>query len=122
MKPFTVETPVLTRAFYDEGDDYDATPGYDDDGMSLFICRRWLSKRFHLGRAKKISLVLSTRKSKEAVEIMFSRLGDCYATKDEYTKGLEFVDNVWLKTNTPLGQLNHLGSATIYVTLYIHEE
>jgi len=116
MKPFTIETPVLR--FKECCDEYVADSGE-------VVCKHVLAKLFYVSWAETISFKISTRKSAAAIA-MSLEVGGCNHVYWHYVNGVYVYTtdgvNNWLCKHTPLGDLKPGESATVYVTLYVHEE
>lgn len=123
MKPFTIETPVLNLShskFY-----------YRYRGEEI-LCRDGLAKLFQIEQPKRISFLLSSKYSRDAwkmtvtVESWMNYPDDVYLFMcdkfDEPTELASGIGDRWLSKHTPLGDLKPGESATIYVTLFVHEE
>jgi hypothetical protein len=129
MKTFVIETPVL-RLRYDKF-------YYQYRGYSI-MCRDVLAKLFQIEQPKRISFLLSSKYSRNAkkftVEVIpwesyeFAKSQGCDAyffDCDKFNEPTELANSIadrWLSKHTPLGQLKPGESATVYVTLFVHEE
>lgn len=128
MKSFTIETPVLRLRYKNY---------YCYRGVKI-ICYNRLAELFQIEQPKRISFLLSSKYSRDAkkftVEVVSSEdyafivypacdvyFFDC----DKFDEPMELASGVaddWLHKHTPLGDLKPGEPATIYVTLFVHEE
>jgi hypothetical protein len=129
MKPFTIETPVLRLNY---SGDY-----YRYRGEEI-LCRDYLAKLFQIEQPGRISFLLSSKYSRDAWKMTVSVMAwedyafgsdesdDVYFFMcdkfDEPTELASGIGDRWLCKHTPLGDLKPGESATVYVTLYVHEE
>ena len=129
MKPFEVETPVLRLShskFY-----------YRYRGVDI-VCHDGLAKLFQIEQPKRISFLLSSKYSRDAWKMTVSVMAwedyafgsdesdDVYYFMcdkfDEPTELASGIGDRWLSKHAPLGDIQPGESATVYVTLFVHEE
>jgi len=125
MKNFRYETPVLYRE--------SLWGTYDDNDGNMFLPDDQVSALYEVGEElpERISLVVSSKPTKQAVLMRIKRYDDTYwdtfLMREELNKsckyfrtysGLgEFLDNL-----EPFKSMGHSETILVYVTLYIHSK